>query len=157
MNGPPTWLKIVETFAPMVLAFTPAAPLAPFVAHGIQVAEGMRGADNGTKLATAIDLVNNGVAGANAQAGHQIIDPQIAQSLAGTAISTVVQVSKILAAGHTAINTGTDVGTGPLIPQAPAPAAPPTTPPPANQAPTSAPPPPTPDTIAQASKPPRDV
>lgn len=96
----PKWLQIVQTFAPMVLAFTPAAPLAPFVAAGIQAAEQLPGADGPTKLAIATQIARTGIAATNAQAGKTLIDPALSDAVIQQAIGTTIAVTNLIHAAH---------------------------------------------------------
>ena len=84
------WLKLVEQIAPLALAATPLAPIAPFVAAGVRVAEQVPGADGPTKQAIAKQIVDIGVAATNAQAGHTEIDPDVVHNLVSDGINTVV-------------------------------------------------------------------
>lgn len=84
------WLHLIEQVAPYALAATPAAPLAPFIAIGIQAAEQIPGATGATKLAIAKQIVSIGVAATNAQAGHQKIDPVLVDQTVTDGINTVV-------------------------------------------------------------------
>lgn len=91
----PNWLHSIIDLAPLILAATPAAPLAPFVAAGIQAAEHIPGADGPTKLAIAKQIVSAGVAATNAQIGHQEIDPLLVDKLSTDAINVVVGVANL--------------------------------------------------------------
>lgn len=85
-----SWLKLVEQLAPIALIGTPLAPLVPAVILGIQTAEQIKGASGQQKLILAQQIVNASVMGANAQAGHQVIDPAAVSDLTAKGISTVV-------------------------------------------------------------------
>lgn len=91
-----SWLKIVEQVAPLVLAATPAAPIAPFVAIGIQTAEKIPGASSADKLALATTIAQAGIAATNAQAGHTEIDPTAANAALASGISAVVNVANLV-------------------------------------------------------------
>lgn len=90
-----SWLKIIEKAAPIVLAATPLAPLAPFVAVGIQAAEQIPGATGPQKLTIATQLVNTGIAATNAQAGKQVINPSEASQLVASGINAVVAAANL--------------------------------------------------------------
>ena len=86
------WLKLVEQIAPIALAVTPLAPIAPFIALGIKTAEQIPGASGADKLALATTIAQAGVAATNAQAGHQEIDPVLVSQAIAQGIGTVVAV-----------------------------------------------------------------
>ena len=88
----PKWLQYVETFAPLILAATPLAPIIPFVISGIQTAEQIPDATGAQKLAIAQQLVADGVAATNAAAGHTEIDPALVNDMVTQGINTVVSV-----------------------------------------------------------------
>lgn len=87
-----SWLSLVEKVVPLVLAATPAAPLAPFISIGIQAAEQIPGATGSTKLVIAKQIAGIGVAAVNAQAGHQEVDPALIDQVATDGINAVVGV-----------------------------------------------------------------
>lgn len=84
------FLHLVESIAPLTLALTPLAPAVPFIILGIQTAEKISGASGAQKLMLAQQIVNAGVAGANAQAGHTILDPVLVSEATASGISAVV-------------------------------------------------------------------
>jgi hypothetical protein len=88
----PKWLQILETFGPMILAFTPLAPIAPAVTAAIGAAEttALTGTD---KLAQVVQVAGIAAEGVNAQVGHQVIDPSVVAASAASAISAVVQIA----------------------------------------------------------------
>lgn len=86
------WFTILKRVAPIVLATTPAAPLAPFIAVAIQAAEQIPGADGPTKLAIAREIVTIGVNATNAQIGYAKIDPALVDEVVENGIHTVVAV-----------------------------------------------------------------
>lgn len=87
---------LAETFAPLILASTPLAPIAPFVAAGIQTAESFQGATSADKLNKAVTLVQQGIAATNAQAGHVEIDPQITQAAITAGVGAVVNAINLV-------------------------------------------------------------
>lgn len=83
----------VGQVAPMILALTPLAAIAPAVTAAIQEAEAIHGAGSGAdKLAHVVAIATEAAEAVNAQAGHQVIDPAAVQGAAATAVSAVVQV-----------------------------------------------------------------
>ena len=92
------WLGLVKVIAPIVIAQTvPHGDLvAPLVVHGIESAEGLKGAPGADKLAHARDLVNTGIAGINAAAGSQKIDPAAVSAAVESGISTTVDIAKLI-------------------------------------------------------------
>ncbi len=91
-----SWIKLVEVIAPVVLAATPLAPLAPFVALGIKTAEQIPGASGESKLALATNIVNTAVLATNAQAGHQEVDPALVGQALSSGIATVVAAVNVV-------------------------------------------------------------
>lgn len=91
----PKWLQIVENIAPIILAATPLAPIAPFVALGIRVAEGIPGATADQKLVIAKSIASVGVQAANAQAGKEVIDTKAADTLVTSGINAVVAATNL--------------------------------------------------------------
>jgi len=84
------WLRLVEQFAPLILAATPLAPIVPFVIVGISTAEKIKGATGAEKLALATQIVNAGVAATNAQAGTEKINPTLVNQAVTYGINAVV-------------------------------------------------------------------
>jgi len=105
---------MVQQLAPMVLAFTPLAPIAPFVSAGIQEAEQIQGASGADKLAHAINIARQGIAATNAQAGRTVIDPNLADSAIAAGINTTVSVVNIVHEAH-----ATDTPAVPVVPVQP--------------------------------------
>lgn len=96
----PKWLQMVQSLAPMILAFTPLAPIAPFVSAGIQEAEQIQGASGADKLAHAVQIARDGIAATNAQAGKVVIDPQLSDAAIVSGINTTVSVVNLVHATH---------------------------------------------------------
>lgn len=90
------WLKLVGQIAPIALAATPMAPLAPYIAIGVQQAEQMEGATGAQKLAKAVEIAKTGIAAADAQAGRQIIDPAAADAAITAGVNAVVGTVNII-------------------------------------------------------------
>jgi hypothetical protein len=90
------WLSAVEKIAPIALALTPLAPIAPFVGLGIKLAEQIQGADSATKLAVATQIVNVGIQATNTQAGKVIVDPTVVNQALQSGIGTVVAVANLI-------------------------------------------------------------
>jgi hypothetical protein len=98
--GLPKWLEILSSVGPLVLAQTPLAPIAPAVITAIGEAASLPGATGPEKLAHVVNIATNAAQAVNAQAGRVVIDPTVLQSTAESAISTVVQVTKMVQAAH---------------------------------------------------------
>jgi hypothetical protein len=96
----PKWLEVLEQVGPGVLKFTPLAPIAPQVIAAIGETQGMPGATGPEKLAHVVNIATQAAQAANAEAGRVVIDPGAMQTTAETAISTVVQVTKMVEAAH---------------------------------------------------------
>lgn len=96
----PKWLEILAQMGPMVLAFTPLAPIAPLVIAAIAEAQALPDATGPEKLAHVVAIATDAAQATNAQAGRVVIDPTVMQTAAATAISTVVQVTKMVQAAH---------------------------------------------------------
>ncbi len=92
----PKWLQILEQIGPTILLFTPLAPIAPAIIAGIKVAESIPGASGPQKKALVQQIAGLAAAGANAQAGHQVIDPGTLEAVSGQAIDTVVGVANLV-------------------------------------------------------------
>ena len=90
------WLGLIKTLAPIVLAATPLAPIAPFISLGIGEAEQLAGASGPEKLAHAVNIAQTGIAAVNAQAGKDLIDPALSADAISKGISTVVDVTNIV-------------------------------------------------------------
>ena len=98
----PKWLEILKQVGPIVLMFTPLAKLVPSIVAGIAAAEGLPGASGPEKKALVQQIVAAGVAGANAQAGREVIAPDEATAAASAAIDTIVTVTNIVSKAHPA-------------------------------------------------------
>lgn len=92
----PKWLKLLKQIGPTVLLFTPLAPIAPAVIAGIELAEQIPGATGAQKKAIVQQIAKTAADGANAQAGHTVIDPGSIELVAGQAIDTTVGVINIV-------------------------------------------------------------
>lgn len=92
----PSWLHLVEQLGPLALAATPLAPAVPFIILGIKTAEQLEGATGPQKLEIAKQIVSVGVAGANAQAGHNILDPALTDKAIASGISAVVDAVNLV-------------------------------------------------------------
>ena len=97
-----TWFTILKRFAPIVLAITPAAPLAPFIATAIQAAEQIPDASGPTKLAIAREIVKISVNATNAQLGYEKVDPALVDQAVEDGINTVVAVVNVKHAAEAA-------------------------------------------------------
>lgn len=92
----PKWFRILKEIGPTVLAFTPIAPLVPAIIAGIELAEQIPGATGAQKKAIVQQIAKTAAEGANAQAGHVVIDAASIETVAGSAIDTVVGVVNII-------------------------------------------------------------
>lgn len=91
-----SWLKNIEFIAPLILPLIPGFPavLTPFVVKGIQHAETIEGADGKTKLAAAVNEVNNGIEALNA-VKPGVVNPSAVNSAIVNGINTVIAVTNI--------------------------------------------------------------
>ena len=96
----PKWLEILARLGPSILLFTPAAPLAPFVLAGIQVAEQIPGAAGPVKKALAIQIAQLSAQAANTAAGKPATDPVVVGETVGSAIDTVIGVINTVHQAH---------------------------------------------------------
>lgn len=88
------FFKRVGKVAPLILAFTPLAPLTPIVMAAIQEAEAIPGATGPQKLAHVVNIV--GSAAEIAQAGGKNVNPADVKAAASTVISGIVQTVNAL-------------------------------------------------------------
>jgi hypothetical protein len=86
--GLPNWLATVLHMAPAVLAFTPLAPLAPFVAAGVHAAEQIPGATGAQKLNAAVNIAQAGILAA--QAAGVTVDAQVTNQAIVDGVNAVV-------------------------------------------------------------------
>ena len=84
------WLSIVEQFAPTILMFTPAAPLAPFVAAGIHLAEQIPGASGAQKKAFAVQIAGLAANATAAAKGQQVFNDSQLENMVGGSIDLIV-------------------------------------------------------------------
>jgi hypothetical protein len=89
------WKQLAE-WAPMVLAFSPLAPLVPFIMTGIHEAGQIAGASGEEKLAHAVNIAKAGIQATNAQAGREMIIPADADLAIETGIAAVVNSIKLV-------------------------------------------------------------
>ena len=92
------WLDLVKFLAPMILVeINPhLAQVSDSIIHGISEAQAMSGATNEQKLNHAVNITNDAVKAINASTGIQRIDPVVVNEAAGHAISTIVDVAKLI-------------------------------------------------------------
>lgn len=90
------WKALIKLTAPIILASTPLAPIAPFVALGIQSAEKIKGASGPEKLEHAVEISRAAIAATNAQAGRVVVDPALADATIQSGINTVIGVANIV-------------------------------------------------------------
>lgn len=87
------FFRNVGKFAPVILALTPLAPIAGPVQAAIAEAEAIHGDGAGAaKLAHVVAIAKDAADAANAQAGHEVIDPSTVEATATQVVSTVVNV-----------------------------------------------------------------
>lgn len=88
------WLALVKALAPVVIAATVphGDMLAQLVIQGITEAESAVGKSGPEKLAIAQSVVDTGIAGVNAAAGKQKIDPAAVHQIVAEGISTTVDI-----------------------------------------------------------------
>jgi len=92
------FLSIVARVAPLTLALIPGvgAAVAPFVAMAIAQAEHIPGATGPQKLSAAVAITKQGIAGLNAAAGHEVIDPAVSDDALKHGISAAVDVANLI-------------------------------------------------------------
>jgi hypothetical protein len=91
----PKWLKVLEQVAPLIIGFTPLAPLAPAVTAAISMAEQIPGATGEQKKAIVQEIVRVSAQGANAQANKVVLDPAAAVRASSDVIDSVVDIVNI--------------------------------------------------------------
>lgn len=84
------FFSVLKQFAPIILALTPLAPIAPAVAEAIATAETIPGASGSEKLAAAKAIVVDAAQAVNAQAGHDKVNVAEVEASADSVISGVV-------------------------------------------------------------------
>jgi hypothetical protein len=94
--GTPRWLQLVEEVGPSILLFTPLAPITPAIVAGIKLVNDLPGVKGPEKKAIVQQIAAVAAAGANAQAGHQVIDPASVATVSGQVIDSVVQVTNLV-------------------------------------------------------------
>lgn len=88
-----SFFKKLGKFAPLILAATPLAPIAPMVVAAIAEAEAIKGAGTGAEKAAHVKAIVIEVANAiNAQKGTVVVDPAEVEAVADNAISTIISV-----------------------------------------------------------------
>jgi hypothetical protein len=94
--GTPRWLQLVEEVGPSILLFTPLAPITPAIVAGIKLVNDLPGVKGPEKKLLVQQIAAVAAAGANAQAGHQVIDPASVATVSGQAIDTIIGVVGIV-------------------------------------------------------------
>lgn len=90
------FFKVLAHVAPAILSMTVLGPIAGIVQAAIGEAEALHGPGSGAeKLAHVIAIAKDAADAANAQAGHQVIDPVAVENEAATVVSAVVQAVKL--------------------------------------------------------------
>ena len=86
-----SWLKYVETIAPVILSTIPqVAPFVPYISVGIQLAEQIPGATGVQKQQFAVALAQLGAQAANTAAGKTVVDPNAIGTTLDESIDAVV-------------------------------------------------------------------
>lgn len=100
------WLDLVKFLAPIILAkINPhLGQVSDSIVHGITEASQIKGATGEQKLAHAVNITNDAVASINAATGKELINPTIVNDAAGHAISTIVDVAKLIQKSPANIN-----------------------------------------------------
>ena len=80
----------VGAIAPVVLMFTPLAPIAGPITAAIMEAESIGSAKGEDKLAHVVAVAKDAADVANAAAGKQVVDPAAIDSAAGQIVSGIV-------------------------------------------------------------------
>lgn len=78
--------------APIILAFTPLAPIAPAVAAAIAEAEAIKGASGADKLAHVKQIARDAALAVNAAKGRQVVSVTGLDAAVDSAVATVVSV-----------------------------------------------------------------
>ncbi len=104
------WLELIKFLTPIILsAINPhLGQAANSIVQGIAEAEQIKGASSQDKLNHAVNITNSAVAAINAGTGKTLIDPVIVNAAAGHAISTIVDVTNLLAKSPANISSGAD-------------------------------------------------
>ncbi len=95
-----TFFRIAGTVGVQALKLTPLAPIADPVAIAIAEAQQIEGASGAEKLAHVTNIAIDAANAANAQAGHQVIDPAQIAATAQHAISTTYDAIKLIHDAH---------------------------------------------------------
>lgn len=94
----PGWLRILSTVGLAALAASPLAPIAVPVGIAIAEAEKIKGATGSEKLAHVLGIAKQAATAAQGMGVN--IDPAVVEAAGAKAISTAVDVSKIVHAAH---------------------------------------------------------
>lgn len=94
----PSWLSILQTVGLAALQASPLAPIAMPVSIAIGEAEAIPGATGAQKLAHVLAIAT--AAASTAQAEGVNIDPNLVAATGAKAISTAVDVTKIVHQAH---------------------------------------------------------
>jgi hypothetical protein len=90
------WFTQVLHLAPVILSFSPLAPIAPAIAAGIIAAEKIKGASGAEKLAHVQEIAHAAAEATNAAAGREVVSVIGIDQAAANAISTVVSVVNVV-------------------------------------------------------------
>lgn len=109
------WWQILESVGPLVLQFTPLAPIAPLVVAGIKAANALPGVSGAQKKQIVQGIVQLGAQATDVATGKPLLDPAVVGDLSGSIIDSVVGITNAVHAAHQAAT--------PSVPPAPAPQA----------------------------------
>lgn len=92
------WKSLVRVIATTVLpiAYPKLAPAVPYIIHGIEEAEKIKGATGKQKLETAIEIANSGAKAANTITGKEHIDIDAMNATIAAGISAVVNGANVV-------------------------------------------------------------
>lgn len=90
------WLKVVGQVAPMILAFTPLAPIAGPIAIAIREAEQIHGDQTGPeKLAHVVGIAQQAATAVNSQVGKTVVAPDLIPGATAQIVSAIVAIANV--------------------------------------------------------------
>lgn len=95
------WKSLVNVVASTVLplAFPKLGPAIPFIVHGIEEAEKIKGASGNQKLQTAVEIAISGAKATNTITGKNTIDIDAMNATVAAGISAVVNGANVFHKG----------------------------------------------------------
>lgn len=92
------WKSLVRVIATTVLpvAYPKLAPAIPYIVHGIEEAEKIKGATGSQKLQTAIEIANAGAKAANTITGKEHVNIEAMNQTIAAGISAVVNGANVI-------------------------------------------------------------